>query len=182
MREAEAKLGIDVPDSGVVTTYDTNEGGTNLHPHEKTEIGRRLARLAAAQDYGQTVAFHGPMLKSAEVHGDHVTLKFDAGAATIRSADGQPLRDFELAGADSKYVPATAEIHGNTVVVAAAGLPAPATGALRLPARARTPEFHELRGAARLAVSHRRPAGALMPRFILPMRGTRTVGDHRRGP
>jgi sialate O-acetylesterase len=33
------------------------------------------------------------------------------------SRDGQPLREFEIAGEDDKFVPAEAVIDGNTVVV-----------------------------------------------------------------
>jgi sialate O-acetylesterase len=44
----------------------------------------------------------------------------------LKSRDGKPLTEFEIAGADGKFVPADAVIDGNTVVVQAKDVAAPA--------------------------------------------------------
>jgi sialate O-acetylesterase len=126
MREVEANLGSDVPNSGFVVTMDLNDG-TNLHPPEKTEIGRRLARLALAKEYGQKNSYYGPTLKSATVDGSGMVLTFDSGGGALTSSDGQPLRNFELAADEGKYYPATAQISGNTIRIESADVPQPAS-------------------------------------------------------
>jgi len=126
MREVQARLALDVPRSGFVPTLDLNDG-TNLHPPEKTEIGKRLARLALAKEYGQKVAYQGPVPKSSHPMGSQFFIEFDPGAGTLVSKDGQPLRNFELAGSDGKYFPATARVQGNVVALAAPQVPRPTT-------------------------------------------------------
>ncbi|HTJ79378.1 MAG TPA: sialate O-acetylesterase [Rariglobus sp.] len=126
MREAEEGIAKELPDSGFVTTFDLNDG-TNLHPYEKTEIGRRLAFLALAKEYGQNVSWHGPLLKSTRIDGKYIILQFDPGSASMKSSDGQPLRLFEIAGEDGKYVPANAELKGDYVRLSAPSVAKPAT-------------------------------------------------------
>jgi sialate O-acetylesterase len=43
----------------------------------------------------------------------------------LTARDGKPLSHFLIAGADGKYVPATAEISGSTVVVSSAEVAKP---------------------------------------------------------
>ncbi|MDD4922313.1 MAG: sialate O-acetylesterase [Bacteroidales bacterium] len=116
MREVEEKLATSVPNSAFVTTLDLNDG-TDLHPKEKTEIGRRLALLALAKEYGQKISYRGPSLLSATYKGNQAVLTFTPGAKGLKSSDGEPLRNFELAGSDGRYFPAVAGIKKNTVVL-----------------------------------------------------------------
>ena len=53
-----------------------------------------------------------------------VQVKFDH-AKGLTTTDGAAPVGFELAGADKKYAPATAEIKGETVVLTAEGVKAP---------------------------------------------------------
>ncbi len=127
MREVQANIAAKLPRSGYVVTFDLNDGGTDLHPKEKTGIGQRLARLALAKEYGGDVAWHGPLYKSARPNGKNLVLQFDPGAAEMKSGDSQPLRLFEVAGSDGVYAPATAVLKGNEVALSSASVAQPLT-------------------------------------------------------
>jgi sialate O-acetylesterase len=126
MREVQEKLGTDVPDSGFVVTYDTNDP-KELHPKEKSPIGRRLAWLALGKTYGQKVPWRGPRFVEARPVNGGLMVNFDPGDGELKSRDGEALRGFELAGDDGNYQTAAAEIRGNAVFLKAAGVQKPKT-------------------------------------------------------
>jgi sialate O-acetylesterase len=57
------------------------------------------------------------MYQSMAVEGNKIRLKFDHVGGGLTASDNKPLSDFTIAGADQKFVPATARIDGNTVIV-----------------------------------------------------------------
>ena len=59
------------------------------------------------------------------VEGDKVRLNFAHAGKGLKSRDGKELTEFEIAGADGKFVPATATIEKGTVVVRAAAVGRP---------------------------------------------------------
>jgi sialate O-acetylesterase len=84
----------------------------------KQEVGRRLALWALANDYGKTdLVFSGPLYQSMNIVDDYIVLEFDHIGSGLKSNDGKPLNWFEIAGADGKFVKATAVITGHTVIV-----------------------------------------------------------------
>lgn len=126
MREVQSHIAAKLPHSGMITTFDLNDG-TDLHPKEKTELGRRLARLALGKEYDSDISWHGPQLKSSHADGHSLVIEFDPGADLMKSSDGQPLRHFEVAGENGVYQPATAELKGNSVTLSADGIEHPLT-------------------------------------------------------
>ena len=119
--EAQLLTHKSVPNTGLAVTTDIGELG-DIHPHNKQEVGRRLALWALAKTYNRELVFSGPMYKSMRIEGREVRLKFDY-AEGLKSADGKPLSFFTIAGTDQKFVPAEAHIDGPadnpTVVVSA---------------------------------------------------------------
>jgi sialate O-acetylesterase len=98
----------------------------DIHPKDKRTVGNRLALWALAKDYGRKNLVHsGPLYKSMQVEGSRIRLRFAHSGSGLKSRDSKPLSEFEIAGADDKFVPATATIDGNTVVVEAAGVAQP---------------------------------------------------------
>jgi sialate O-acetylesterase len=95
----------------------------NIHPPDKKTVGARLALAARALAYGQSVEFSGPALRQVTSEGGALRVWFDHAAGL--TARGGPVRGFEIAGADRKYVPADAAIEGETVVVRSASVPEP---------------------------------------------------------
>ena len=106
---------LKLPNTGMAVTIDIGDP-TDVHPHNKQDVGARLARIALAKDYGKPVEYTGPVYEGMSVEGNAVRLKFSHAAGGL-VAKGGPLKTFEVAGADGKYVPAEAKIDGDEVVV-----------------------------------------------------------------
>jgi sialate O-acetylesterase len=64
----------------------------------------------------------GPIYRSMEIDDDTIRLKFDYVRKGLRSADGQPLREFTIAAANGHFLPADATIDGDTVLVRSAAV------------------------------------------------------------
>jgi sialate O-acetylesterase len=124
--EAQLRTMKSVPNTGMVVTTDIGELA-NIHPRNKQEVGRRLALWALAKDYGEDVVYSGPIYKSMAPEGDKVRLTFDYVDGGLKSADGEPLSFFTVAGADQKFVPAEAAIDGQTIVVSSKAVAQPAS-------------------------------------------------------
>jgi sialate O-acetylesterase len=118
---------LKIPRTGMVVTTDLVDDIKDIHPRNKKDVGYRLALWALAKDYGKKdVVYTGPLYKSMKIEGNKVRLSFAHLGGGLRSADGKALSDFEIAGTDGKFVPAEATIDGDTVVVSAKGVDAPA--------------------------------------------------------
>jgi sialate O-acetylesterase len=122
LREAQAQT-LSLPATGMAVAMDIGDAKT-IHPHDKQEVGRRLALIAKAKVYGITGDYSGPMFESAEREGPALRVHFRYADTGLTSAD-KPLQSFEVAGADRKFYPAAAAIAGATVVARAPEVPAP---------------------------------------------------------
>ena len=117
---------LSLPHAGMVVTTDLVDSATDLHPAYKWEVGRRLALWALAKDYGKKeIIYSGPVYKSMVIKGRTIVLSFSNVGSGLVSKDGKPLDWFFIAGADGQFVPATAQIKGDNVIVSAAGLASP---------------------------------------------------------
>jgi sialate O-acetylesterase len=108
-----------IPGTGMVVTNDIGEAN-DIHPKNKQEVGRRLALWALAKTYGKTdVAYRGPVFRSMRAEGPNLRVTFDS-ADGLKTRDGKPPTHFEIIDAeDGGFVPATAKIDGNAVVLSA---------------------------------------------------------------
>lgn len=88
----------------------------NVHPTDKVDVGMRLALAARALTYGEDVNYSGPVFRQATPEGGAIRVWFDHTAKGL-AAKGGELTGFEVAGPDGRFLPATAKIDGNTVVV-----------------------------------------------------------------
>lgn len=115
-RDSQRRLMASVPYTGMAVCTDRGDS-LNVHPADKKPVGERLARWALHSTYGkETVVPSGPLFRSADFRGGAVRLTFDYGEA-MGSADGMPLRSFELAETEGLYYPAKAEVAGGKVKV-----------------------------------------------------------------
>jgi len=121
VREEQAKI-LSLPNTGMAVVLDTSEA-KNVHPHNKEPLGDRLSKIALANVYGKKIEYSGPVVASAKVEGGAVRVTFTH-AAGLTAKDG-PLKWFQIAGADQKFVDADAKIEGNSVVVSSPDVPAP---------------------------------------------------------
>jgi sialate O-acetylesterase len=124
LREAQTMTLDKLPNTGEAVIIDIGEA-SDIHPRNKLEVARRLARLALARDYGKGFAAKSPRYESMEKKGDMIVVKFkDAGR--LRTKDAARVQGFTIAGADRRWVPAEARVlSGNTVGVRSYEVPDP---------------------------------------------------------
>jgi sialate O-acetylesterase len=97
----------------------------DIHPPNKQDVGKRLSLWALAHTYGKKdLVYSGPLYESLKIDGNKAIVSFDH-AAGLKSRDGKELSWWSVAGADKKFVKATAKLDGNTVVVTADGVTTP---------------------------------------------------------
>jgi sialate O-acetylesterase len=124
LREAQA-MALRVPATGLATAIDIGEAG-DIHPHNKQEVGRRLALVAEHVAYGdKTVVYSGPAYASMAVAGAAIRLKFTQVGTGLAAKKEAPLQGFAVAGADRKFHWATARVVGNAVEVQSKDVPQP---------------------------------------------------------
>ena len=116
---------LSVPHTGMAVTVDI--GNINdIHPKNKQDVGKRLAKWALAKNYGKTdLVYCGPLFKSMTVEGKVARLSFDHVGSGLVSRNGEALTHFTVAGEDKKFVDAVAKIDGESVVVQAEGVDKP---------------------------------------------------------
>ena len=121
IREQQAKI-LALPNTGMAVVLDTSEA-KNVHPKNKEPLGDRLTKIALANVYGQKIEFSGPVCASTKVEGSTIRVKFTHVAGL--TAKGGPLKWFQIAGADQKFVDADAKIDGDSVVVSSPNVSTP---------------------------------------------------------
>lgn len=115
LREAQQLTARNVPHCGIASIIDIGDAA-DIHPKNKLDVGKRLAFIAEARDYGMPVEFSGPMYASMKVEGKRIKLSFthvDGGL----DVHGKELKGFAIAGEDKKYVWANAKVEGDSIVV-----------------------------------------------------------------
>jgi sialate O-acetylesterase len=123
IREAQFLTLSKSPNTAMAVITDVGEAN-NIHPKQKEPVGARLALAARALAYGEKIEYSGPLFESAKFDGNRAIVRFQHTGSGLQAKDG-PLKGFTVAGADKKFVPATAEIVGDTVVVSAPEVTAP---------------------------------------------------------
>jgi sialate O-acetylesterase len=145
VREQQAEI-RSLPNTGLTVTVDIGDSA-NVHPKNKEPLCDRLSRIALANVYGKKIEFSGPVYSGMKVEGDAIRISFahadgltthypdglyahvsepgTTNTAEIPAANDGPLKWFQIAGADGKYVAAQATIDGSAVVVRSPDVPAP---------------------------------------------------------
>jgi sialate O-acetylesterase len=115
LRQAQLEA-MQVENTGMVVTMDIGDLKT-IHPANKEEVGKRLALWALAKDYGfNTLVCSGPVYRDKIIEGRNVRILFDYVGSGLTSRGGR-LSNFEIAGADKRFVSAAAYVAGDTVIV-----------------------------------------------------------------
>jgi sialate O-acetylesterase len=117
---------LKIPKTGMVVTTDLVHNIDDIHPINKIDVASRLVRWALTKEYGRSgIVYSGPLYKSMKVDGGRIRLSFAHVGGGLKSRDGRPLSEFQICGADGRFVPAQATIDGDTVVVESKDVPAP---------------------------------------------------------
>jgi sialate O-acetylesterase len=113
LREAQTMTMKALPNTGEAVIIDIGEG-KDIHPKNKQDVAKRLARWALAETYKVPgIAARSPLYKGMEKQGSKIVLSFDnvgTKAADWRPFDVAEPIGFTIAGADKKFVPAKAVI------------------------------------------------------------------------
>ncbi|HEY0461326.1 MAG TPA: sialate O-acetylesterase [Pyrinomonadaceae bacterium] len=114
IREAQRRTSENTPNTGLIVTIDIGEAN-DIHPKNKLDVGRRMAVWALKDVYGRKIT-DAPRLKKTELKDDKIILTFTNVGSGLRIRDGDKLDEFAIAGADKKFVWATAKIVGKDKV------------------------------------------------------------------
>ena len=127
VREAQQRAVADLPNAGLVVTFDVSDG--NLHPANKKPMAERAALVARGLVYGEKVEYIGPVVRDFTNRGDKVIIRFDhtgkgliAGAYDLKtdavrmSTDTQVTNVCAVDAANQSF-PVAAVIEGDTVVM-----------------------------------------------------------------
>ncbi len=124
LREAQFLTLKNTKNSGMAVTSDIGNI-KDIHPRNKQDVGKRLALWALAKTYGKKdVVYSGPVYKKFKIQDSKIRLYFEYTDGGLVAKDG-PLTDFTIAGTDKAFVPATATIDGDTIIVSSDKVPDP---------------------------------------------------------
>ncbi|WOB26331.1 MULTISPECIES: sialate O-acetylesterase [Xanthomonas] len=109
LREAQRRFVADDAHAGLAVAIDIGDR-YDIHPANKQELGRRLARAARRVVYGEAIAPSGPVSRSARRDGDSIRIAFDDVDAALLSYGNDAPIGFEVCAAAAnscRYTSAT---------------------------------------------------------------------------
>jgi sialate O-acetylesterase len=121
LRDAQRRAVIEDGNAGLAVTIDLGDR-YDIHPANKQQVGKRLARAARHVTYGENITPSGPRVLDARREGANVVIKFaDIDGKLVAYSNDHPI-GFELCGAEKnscRYALAT--IDANAVKLDASG-------------------------------------------------------------
>ena len=121
VRDAQRRT-LQLKNTAMAVTIDIGNPD-NIHPTNKQDVAHRLALAARVIAYGEMLEFSGPLYRLSSIEGSSLRVAFTHGAGLVTK--GSELHGFEIAGADHKFVSATATIDHDSVVVSSATVVSP---------------------------------------------------------
>ncbi len=109
LREAQSMTLDRLSNTGEAVIIDLGEA-QDIHPRNKQDVAKRLARWALANNYGIDVPYRSPTLDSLEKQGDKIVLTFKHVGNGLKAFDVPEVKGFTIAGSDQKFYPAEAKI------------------------------------------------------------------------
>ena len=119
------RLALSLPDSGMAVLNDIGEA-EDIHPHNKMDAGKRLSLWALKQAYGKDIVCSGPLYKESKISGNKVVITFDSVGSGLMTGSknlmdpvvetNEPLKRFQICGADNQWKWAEAKITGKDTV------------------------------------------------------------------
>src|SRR5439155_10631819 len=117
LREAQTMTMSRLPHTGEAVIVDLGEG-RDIHPRNKQDVAKRLARWALARDYGLSdLPHHSPQYTSMEKQGSKIVLTFDHVGMGLYTFDVTKPIGFTIAGSDKRFLWADAELRGKDKIV-----------------------------------------------------------------
>ncbi len=123
VRESQESA-LSLPRTGIVPTLDIVPPG-DLHPKNKHAVASRLADLVLGDHYGRNTWPGVTRFERAEARPGAMKVIFRGAGAALKTSDGKPPAEFQLAGSDRFFHPAEAVIEGGSVLVRSSNVPNP---------------------------------------------------------
>ena len=115
-RDSQRRLAQQIPNTAMVVTSDVGDEN-DVHPTHKKPVGERFAHLALHQLYNKKDIPYGNIsIKKVQNREGTVLIALD-NAKELRTSDGEPLREMEVAGPDGLFHPAKAKLKGNRILI-----------------------------------------------------------------
>lgn len=109
LREAQTMTMSRLPNTGEAVILNLGEA-SDIHPKNKQDVAKRLARWALAKDYGLDIVYRSPIYKSVDFSNGKAVVKFDHVGGGLDTFDVNTPIGFTIAGEDRKFYPASAKI------------------------------------------------------------------------
>lgn len=114
------------PSTGMVVINDITENPADIHPRDKLEVGRRLARLALQNVHNRReIEARSPMYSKLVADGSKLRVHFVYTHGSLKTRDGKPPTHLEVSGTDNQFHPAEAVIDQDILVVSSPSVPSP---------------------------------------------------------
>lgn len=125
LRQAQSEA-LALPKTGMVITSDLVTDTNDIHPHDKHDVGYRLAEIALNETYGQKqFDKFSPSYVSSRRDGNKVVIQLNNAAKGLY-VKGDKIKDLLIAGKDSVYYPAEVTLAPNMITVYNKKVSAPA--------------------------------------------------------
>ena len=115
VREAQRLTAVSVPHTGLIVTIDIGEA-RDIHPKNKLDVGKRMARWALVDVYKHKDLKSGPVFQKAEIDGSKIVVTFSEVGSGLKLRTGSRPEEFAIAGADRKWYWAEAKLIGRNRV------------------------------------------------------------------
>lgn len=109
LREAQTMTLDRLPNTGEAVIIDIGEA-SDIHPRNKVDVAKRLARWALANDYGQEFVHQSPRYESMSKQDGKLIVKLKDVDGGLRAVDEAEVQGFAVAGEDRKWHWAQAKI------------------------------------------------------------------------
>ena len=117
LREAQTLTLNKLPNTGEAIITDLGEAH-DIHPRNKQDVAKRLARWALAKNYGYEQLIHrSPIYKSHEIQNNKIIITFDHVGNGLDTHDVRQVLGFTIAGEDKQFHHAQATIQGRDKVI-----------------------------------------------------------------
>ena len=116
VRESQSDA-LTLPNTGQAVIIDIGDAN-DVHPRNKQDVGLRLSLAARKFAYGEKIVFSGPTYKSSKIKNGKMIIEFDnIGTGLVCKDKYGSVKGFAIAGADKKFIWASAFIEKNKIVV-----------------------------------------------------------------
>lgn len=116
LRQAQAEA-LTLPKTGMVVTSDLVTDTNDIHPHDKHDVGYRLAEIALNETYGlKQFDKFSPMYVSSHLEGNKVMIQLSNAGKGLYVKGGK-IKGLYIAGKDSIYYPAEAKLAPGIITV-----------------------------------------------------------------